>query len=301
MPTSDSTSAVHGEHADQHAEIARRRQRVGDQLVARGDVGERQAGIELLHRLAQRRARARAGSPAVRTTKNALRQIDEREIDRAVRLGRVEAGPAHVADDADDGRPRTGRAAAACGSGGRSTSSPGKNRFAQARSTTTTSSRSECSSSSRPRSSVTPGGLEEAGRHADPGADRLVLAGRRRAILEIEVVRSGRSRSAAGCRTSADALDARQRAPAARRRASRTPRGRRPADSARAAATRDAVSMRVVSMPTGTWLSRSRLARTSTPATSSGVASANSAATSARWTRRGVGPSVDDRPPARSA
>ena len=36
------------------------------------------------------------------------------------------------------------------------TSSPGKNRLAQARSTTTTSSRSDCSSSRRPRSSVRP-------------------------------------------------------------------------------------------------------------------------------------------------
>ena len=54
--------------------------------------------------------------------------------------------------------------------------------------------------------------------------------------------------------------------------------------------------MRVVSMPTGTWLRRSRLARTSAPATRSGVASANSAATSARCTRRGVGASVDERP-----
>ena len=33
-----------------------------------------------------------------------------------------------------------------------------------------------------------PDGLEELGRNANPGADRLTLAGRRRAILEIEVV-----------------------------------------------------------------------------------------------------------------
>ena len=51
-------------------------------------------------------------------------------------------------------------------------------------------------------------------------------------------------------------------------------------------------------MPTGTRLRRSRLARTSAPATSSGVASANSAATSARWTRRGAGlRRSSDRPP----
>ena len=62
----------------------------------------------------------------------------------------------------------------------------------------------------------------------------------------------------------------------------------------------DAVRMRSVSTPTGTRFRRSRLVSTSTAATSSGVASANSAATRARRTCFAAGPSVAERPPARS-
>ena len=82
----------------------------------------------------------------------------------------------------------TRRAAAAFGTGGPRLPRPGKNRSAHARSTTTTSSREENSSSSRPRSSGRPTVLKNCRRHRHPGTDRLILAGRCRVILEIEVV-----------------------------------------------------------------------------------------------------------------
>ena len=252
----------------------------GHELAAGGDVRERQPRIELLHRLLHRQGqRDRIAGRAQHEER--VRHVDERKVDGPV-FRRVEPGPFHVADDADDGGPGAVGAAAApeaaaehlCA--GEEAGRPTRDRRRR---------RCPAASARRGGGRARGGGptvLEEPGRGADPRADRLVLAGgvgrsSRSKLLRWPASLGGRLSASAAASTPGNARRAVLERAIPERGAVR-PRSR----SAGPDSETDAVSMRSVSMPTGTRFRRSRLASTSTAATSSGVASANSAATSAR-------------------
>ena len=174
------------EYADQHCEVPWRRQRLRYQLVARRHVRQCKTGIERSHRLAQGRHQGHWRSLRAKHEETAW-QIDERKINRSVLSRRVEPDPLDIADNAHDRRPGTRRASAIVKAAAHDLlagEEPVRPRAIDDDGIFLEGVLIEQSATFEPKANR----REEPGRNAHPGADRLVLAVRRRAILEIEVV-----------------------------------------------------------------------------------------------------------------
>src|SRR5262249_33994260 len=144
--------------------------------------------IEFTHRLLQRRGQ-RGGSIAAKQDESIALAIAYRPIDGAL-IRRVNAKILHRADDADDGRPRAGGAAAAV-------KPPAANARAREEAISPRAIddddvggvRREIGGVEQPAFlQAETDGREKFRRDADPGTRRLARARRRRMIFEIDVV-----------------------------------------------------------------------------------------------------------------